>query len=93
MSKGVYCGIYEPQLRKFQMFPGFYKVILINVREAISAQPQHPNFTKVLSNATRDKEWLILPATETELNAGTVQYSGILDGACISEIVKYKKIL
>jgi hypothetical protein len=90
VSQGIQQGFYEPSLRKFQMYPGYAKIILIDVVTAINNYPSHPNYDKILSNAVRDKEWLLLPASEMQMNTGAVEYSGIMDGSCISEIVKYK---
>lgn len=89
-AEGIYHGYYEPGLIKFISFPGRAYVFLIDVKKAIRAFPNHPNYSNVLANATRDKEWLLLPAAPAVLNGGKVEYSGIMDGGCISEIERYK---
>lgn len=89
---GIYQGTYQPILQKFEIYPGIAKVLLIDVRKAIQAYPSHPNYPKVYANSLRDKEWLLLPATETVMNTGAIEYSGIMDGNCISEIVRYKRV-
>jgi len=92
LAAGIYEGTYQPQLLEFKMFPGIYKVILINVQEAIKHLPSLTNFIAVNANATKDKEWLLLPATEMIMNTGKIEYSGVVDGNCISEITRYKRI-
>jgi hypothetical protein len=92
IANGIYHGAYEPGLVKFKNYPGIHKVILINVGEAITSYKDIPGFTTVQANALRDKEWLLLPATEIILNTGKTEYSGILDGNCITAISRYKKL-
>lgn len=91
-GEGIYHGHYEPGLIKFAFSPGRAYVFLIDVKNAIKAFPQHPNYSTVLANATRDKEWLLLPASPAVFNGGKVEYSGIMDGGCISTIEMYKLI-
>jgi hypothetical protein len=91
IGAGIYHGTYEPSLLKFANYPGVAKVILINVVKAIKENNQHLGHPHVLSNAVRDKEWLVLPATEIAMNNKMVEYSGIVDGKCISEIMKYQR--
>ena len=92
MGIGIYEGCYKSGLNKFKFFPGNSKMILINVAEAINVYPKLSNYSIVHENAKRDQEWLLLPASEMIMNTGVLEYSGIMDGSCISEIVKYKRI-
>ena len=93
IGTGIYYGSYKPGLTKFKTFPGNSKMILIDIAKAIQVHKQNSSFAKVLTNAIRDKEWLLLPASEMVMNTGIVEFSGIMDGSCISEIIKYKRIL
>lgn len=92
ISTCIYYGTYQPTLRKFEIYPGIAKVLLVDIRKAIQAYHSHPNYPTVYANAVRDKEWLLLPATEMVMNSGAIEYSGIMDGNCISEIVRYKRV-
>lgn len=92
MGRGLYYGSYVPGLKKFVTFPGQANVILIDVREALQAYPGYSNYEKVMLNAVRDKEWLLLPATATILNNKKIEFSGIMDGQCIAEIERYKQV-
>lgn len=87
IENGVFEGLYEPGLLKFSRSSQPYRVILINV-EQVLRESGNNSYHNSLANAIRDKEWLLLPATLTMLNSGRMEYSAILEGACIS----YEKI-
>src|SRR5882672_4405970 len=61
MGIGIYQGFNDSGLRKFKVSIGNSKMIWINVVKAIHA---YPNYANVYKNATRDKEGLLLPASE-----------------------------
>ncbi len=86
IDKGVYVALYPPSLTKFMNLP-YYRAIFINVSEVLS---ENAKYIESYKNSTRDSEWLILPATKILLNSNKVEYPGILDGGCFSEIKKYK---
>ena len=90
ISRGIYEGSHYPTLRKFEKYPGYFKMLLIDVRNAIPKGCCLHNAKQIIENANRDKEWLLLPATEMILNQNKIQWSGIFDGYIISEINKYK---
>ena len=85
IGNGIYEGLYHPNLRIFEKIE-FYRIIAINVIEAL-ANEKGNSISKVKSE--RDKEWLILPATQVQFK-NAVEYSAILDGACFSEIRKFR---
>jgi hypothetical protein len=60
--------------------------------DIFTALNEHDEYEKSRSNSKKDEEWLILPATPIHLNNNLIEYSAIMDGACISEIKRFKKI-
>jgi len=92
LDSGIYKGQFESSLLKFNLFPGVFKVILINVKEAIQSYTSLSGYNEIMAKAVKDKEWLLLPATEMQMNTGQIEFSGILDGKCISEISRYKRL-
>ncbi|GET20668.1 hypothetical protein [Prolixibacter denitrificans] len=86
VGQGVYEGFYSPSLKEFE-FQLKYRIVLIDVVRCLDNQKGYEEAKK---NSERDREWLVLPATVKQLNFG-VENSGILDGACIHEIKKYKR--
>lgn len=89
-SQGIYYGAFQPGLAKF-IQDGLSKIILINVVAAIREYPTFITYGKVLENAIRDKEWLMLPAIKVTLNAGIQELSGIINGKYITENKRYKR--
>ena len=87
LDPGIYEGMYEPILLKFSRIVSKYRVILIDVEKVLRLAGNN-DFNGSINNAIRDGEWLLLPATSVLLNSGSLEYSAILDGACIS----YKRI-
>lgn len=87
IEHGVFEGFYEPGLLKFSRLGQRYRVILINV-EQVLRESGNNSYQDSLANAMRDEEWLLLPATLVMLNSDRMEYSAILDCACIS----YEKI-
>jgi len=77
---GIYECSYTPELYKFKR-NGLYRVILIDATKALDRKYQTS-----IEYALFDNEWLILPATPVLFENGAIEYSGILDGACISSI-------
>jgi len=88
---GIYEGFHEPSLLKFKEFPGVCSLMLIDVVTTAGRYPHFSNHKQVMTNALRDKEWLLLPTSKVKLNAGLIENSGIFDGYIISNITKYKK--
>lgn len=86
INNGVYEALYLPTLTKFK-YLRYYKAIFINVSKALT---NHARYIESYNNSIRDREWLVLPATKILLNSNISEYSGILDGGCISEIKKFK---
>lgn len=83
LDKGVYEGFYEPTLRLFAN--SCYRVVLLDVKTVLSEWKNFDtSYARSYSNAVRDKEWLLLPATIINLNGGIQEYSAILDGRSIS---------
>lgn len=86
IEPGIFEGLFTPSLFMFSRLTNNYRIILVDVVTVLTLA--HRNEYKIsLANAIRDKEWLLLPATHILLNSNRVEYSAILDGACIS----YKK--
>lgn len=88
LGSGIFEGFYKPQLKKFRANE-YYKILLINVNEFLT---NYDGFELSKSNSSRDKEWLIFPATEIKLNFDIVEYSAILDGGCFQEIESFKEL-
>ncbi len=86
LEEGVYEGFFGPHLVKFGGGAD-YRIILIDV---VSILEKSTLYLDSFANAKRDEEWLLLPATPVPFD-NTVEYSGILDGNCISEIRRYKR--
>lgn len=81
LDKGVYEGFYDPTLRLFENTSARYRVILLDVKTILSGWKNFDaSYNKAFSNAVRDKEWLLLPATIVALNGSFHEYSAILDG-------------
>lgn len=85
IGTGIYEGSFIPSLA---MFKNEYKLILINVFEFLKLSEGYEVSKK---NSKRDEEWLVFPATCIKLNNNQIEFSAILDGACISQIEAYKK--
>jgi len=86
IQPGLYEGLYTPKLVKFSRLNIDYRILLFNVEQILNAE-NSLLYHQSIENARRDKEWLLLPATPTQFNFNQMEYSGILDGACI----KYRK--
>jgi hypothetical protein len=87
IDNGIYEGLHPTTLTKFQNHTA-YRIICINVVTVLQGQEQ---YFKSITNAKRDSEWLILPATNVTLNNSVTEYSGIWDVGHIAEIKKYNK--
>jgi hypothetical protein len=83
IEPGVYEGLFAPSLKMFSRITDNYRAILIDVVTVLTRANSDED-TMALANATRDKEWLLLPATHILLNSDQVEYSAIFDAACIS---------
>jgi hypothetical protein len=91
ISPGIYEGLYPTDKTKFAKTSPNYRAILIDVLEAINVLSTDPAHSTITANASRDREWLILPATPIALNFGQIEYSGILDiSYLLNDIEKYK---
>jgi hypothetical protein len=90
VSNGIYEGNYPTQLINFKKYSDNYRVILIDVAEAISKLENPAAYKVILDNACRDKEWLLLPATLVDLNFNKREFSGIIDINYLYELVHYK---
>lgn len=75
---GIYECQFEPQLLTFKRLGVPYTVFLIDAAKALDHRYKHS-----MELSSFDKEWLILPAMPIQFT-GRVEFSGILDGACIS---------
>ncbi len=85
LDHGVYQGLYKPSLEKFKITGLPYRVILMDVKTILNDWKHFDaSFSKAFANAVRDKEWLLLPATFIQFNAGRIEFSAIIDGACMS---------
>lgn len=85
LDQGVYEGFYNPTLRLFRETNARYRVILLDVKTILTGWKDFDaSYHKAFSNAVRDKEWLLLPATLISLNGGFHEYSAILDGSVIN---------
>lgn len=83
---GVYSCYFIPGTKKYQPL---YPLILIDVLTVLSNSPSRaPQDISALSNARRDKEWLILPAFPEDF-VYAVENSAYLDCAVFSQIEKY----
>lgn len=84
IDKGVFHAQFLPTCNEF--VPSF-KIFLIDIVTHLkSLVNSDTDLTKAISNAERDKEWLILPA----FPFGNGEYSSKLDTNCISEIQVFK---
>lgn len=89
IGDGIYEGFYPPELLKFKKLGDQYRVVLLDVVKILSSAPEPHKYRSAIDYATKDSEWLILPATPVPFNFNKIEYSSILDGACISNIIKY----
>lgn len=88
-SKGVIEGRFKPSLKKFANHP-FVTVLLVDAYTVLSNDPRRSLYEQAIYNADRDKEWLIFPTTPILFENGKVEYSALLDGACLTSIEKYR---
>lgn len=84
LYKGIYECQFHPHLTKFARLGYPYTVILINPLDALTEK-----YGTAKEYATYDNEWLVLPATKIELNFNKSEFSGVLDGGCISNVQKF----
>lgn len=84
IHQGVYECTFWPTLLEFTRHGVPYTLFLINPVEALG-----DNYVTAREYSDYDKEWLILPATRKEFNFGITEFSGILDGACISHVQRF----
>lgn len=90
LENGVFEGKFDPALTLFKKTGVPYRVILMDVKTILTKWKDFDtSYSKAFSNASRDKEWLLLPATKISLNGKTDEYSAILDGAPI----RYRKFV
>lgn len=82
LNEGVFEGSYKPSLTLFSKDYNEYRVILMHVA-TILAKANDNAYKDAFTNAVRDTEWLLLPATPVIFNNNQIQYSAILDGSCI----------
>lgn len=92
LSVGVYEAFYKPNLKVFAKDKDLYKIVIIDVKTVLSNAKDGNDYSVAIQKATDDEEWLIFPATVTQLSPdGRQGYSAILDGGCLSNITKYSK--
>lgn len=88
-SKGIFEGRFIPSLKKFANHP-FVSMLLVDAYTVLTNDPRRSLYEQAIHNADRDKEWLIFPTTPVLFENGTVEYTALLDGACLTSIEKYR---
>lgn len=80
VDTGIYKAKYYPACREFLPF---YTIVLIDVSTCLkNVRNTANNTTEAISNAERDKEWLIFPATAMR---NSHEFTSKLDTGCIVE--------
>jgi hypothetical protein len=87
LAAGVYEATFEPALLEFRR-SGSYRVVLIDIVTALKAR-HNDSYGLATEYSSYDSEWLVLPANTKLFEAGQVQYSALLDMACISATERF----
>lgn len=66
-------------------------VLLIDVVSCLGASQLNESVCNSLKNATRDREWLVLPIDSVPEVDG--EFTALLDDGCLSEVVFYKRCI
>jgi len=87
-APGIYEALFSPTLLEFQR-QGLYRVFLLDIVTALKAVGDE-SYKLAAEYSGFDHEWLVLPAMPKLFNTGTIEYSALLDMACISDTRKYE---